>query len=56
MDSQQRRMDPAGAQAKWGAGAIGNAMQGLSVALSGDGNKALVGGDLDNGATGAAWM
>jgi hypothetical protein len=39
-----------------GAGAIGNAMQGLSVALSGDGNKALVGGDLDNGATGAAWV
>src|SRR5215471_13502452 len=42
-----------------GTGAIGNALQGLSVALSGDGNTAIV-GSADNlqppFATGAAWV
>jgi hypothetical protein len=44
-----------------GTGAIGPAAQGISVALSGDGNTAIVGGaDDDNGnvpgAVGAAWV
>jgi uncharacterized protein YdbL (DUF1318 family) len=38
-----------------GTGAVGNAAQGISVALSADGNAAIVGGDLDNGG-GAAWV
>jgi hypothetical protein len=39
-----------------GTGAIGNAEQGWSVALSADGNTAIVGGLADNGVTGAAWV
>jgi hypothetical protein len=39
-----------------GTGGIGTSLQGISVALSGDGNTALVGGDLDNNSTGAAWV
>ena len=39
-----------------GTGASGDAAQGLSVALSGDGNTALVGGDGDNSGVGAAWV
>src|SRR5262245_64726841 len=39
-----------------GAGAVGSAQQGTSVALSGDGNTAIVGGDLDNGGVGATWV
>ena len=39
-----------------GSGASGNANQGLSVALSADGNTAIVGGNLDNSAIGAAWV
>ena len=39
-----------------GAGAIGTAEQGSSVALSGDGNTAIVGGPFDNGGIGAAWI
>jgi hypothetical protein len=39
-----------------GTGAIGPARQGISVALSGDGNTALVGGPFDNNETGAAWV
>jgi hypothetical protein len=39
-----------------GTGAIGNASQGWSVALSGDGNTAIVGGYGDNNFTGAAWV
>ncbi len=39
-----------------GTGAIGNASQGHSVALSGDGNTAVVGGPQDNAYTGAAWV
>jgi hypothetical protein len=38
-----------------GAGAVGNAGQGYSVALSADGNTAIVGGPLDNSDAGAAW-
>jgi len=39
-----------------GTGAVGNAMQGASVALSGDGNTAIVGGYNDNHLSGAAWI
>jgi FG-GAP repeat len=39
-----------------GAGAIGNASQGYSVALSGDGHIAVIGGPGDNGSAGAAWI
>ena len=39
-----------------GSGAVGAAEQGFSVALSGDGNTAIVGGYVDNGVTGAAWV
>jgi hypothetical protein len=38
-----------------GSGASGPAQQGQSVALSGDGNTAIIGGPLD-GFTGAAWV
>jgi hypothetical protein len=39
-----------------GAGAVGNASQGSSVALSADGNTAIVGGPDDNAGAGAAWV
>jgi antibiotic biosynthesis monooxygenase (ABM) superfamily enzyme len=39
-----------------GTGAVGNAGQGVSVALSDDGNTALVGGFFDNSDAGAAWV
>jgi uncharacterized protein (TIGR03437 family) len=39
-----------------GTGAAGNAMQGSSVALSADGNTAIVGGPADNSSAGAAWV
>jgi hypothetical protein len=39
-----------------GTGAVGNAQQGFSVALSGDGNTAFVGGPADNSVAGAAWV
>lgn len=39
-----------------GSGSATNAEQGMSVALSGDGNTALVGGPNDNGYIGAAWV
>jgi antibiotic biosynthesis monooxygenase (ABM) superfamily enzyme len=39
-----------------GTGAAGMAQQGFSVAISGDGNTAIVGGVLDNDSTGAAWV
>jgi len=39
-----------------GTGAIGKARQGMSVALSADGNTAVVGGWSDNSKTGAAWV
>jgi hypothetical protein len=39
-----------------GNGAVGNAWQGTSVALSADGNTALVGGPSDNSTVGAVWV
>ena len=39
-----------------GSGAVGNAQQGSSVALSADGNTAIVGGNADNSFAGAAWV
>jgi hypothetical protein len=39
-----------------GAGAVGSAHQGFSVALSADGNTAILGGYTDNGSLGAAWV
>ena len=39
-----------------GSGAIGNARQGTSVAISADGNTAIVGARNDNGDAGAAWI
>jgi hypothetical protein len=40
-----------------GAGTVGTPIQqGFSVALSGDGNTAIVGGNLDSAQTGAAWV
>ena len=39
-----------------GTGAVGSAEQGFSVALSADGNTAIVGGIADNRITGAAWV
>src|SRR5262245_748280 len=38
-----------------GSGAVGGAQQGLSVALSDDGNTAVLGGPGDNGGIGATW-
>jgi hypothetical protein len=39
-----------------GPGVVGNAEQGQSVALSSDGNTAIVGGPDDNNSTGAVWV
>ena len=39
-----------------GSGAIGDAFEGLAVALSSDGNTALVGGYFDDNFVGAAWV
>jgi len=39
-----------------GSGAVGDAFEGLSVALSSDGNTAMVGGYYDNNLAGAAWV
>lgn len=39
-----------------GTGGVGGSNQGYSVALTGDANLALVGGYLDNGGIGAAWL
>ena len=39
-----------------GALAVGPAFQGISVALSADGNTAIVGGQNDNTSVGAAWV
>jgi hypothetical protein len=39
-----------------GTGAVGSARQGMSVALSADGNTAIVGGWSDNDRLGAAWV
>ncbi len=39
-----------------GTGAVGDALQGFSVAISGDGNTAIIGGPPDTGFAGAAWV
>ena len=39
-----------------GADAVGAAQQGVSVAISADGNTAIVGGEQDNSFIGAAWV
>jgi hypothetical protein len=39
-----------------GTGAVGDAAQGIAVALSADGNTAIVGGVGDNSNTGAVWV
>src|SRR3954464_16046251 len=39
-----------------GTGDAGGALQGFSVALSADGNTAIVGGFLDDSGVGAAWI
>jgi hypothetical protein len=39
-----------------GTGAIGSARQGASVAVSADGNTAIVGGIVDNSGAGSAWF
>ena len=39
-----------------GTGAAGTAQQGMTVALSADGNTAIVGGPTDNSNAGAAWI
>jgi hypothetical protein len=39
-----------------GIGSVGNAEQGYSVALSADGETAIVGGPFDNNGIGAAWV
>lgn len=39
-----------------GSGAVGQAQQGESVAISADGNTAIVGGPGDNGGAGAVWV
>lgn len=39
-----------------GTGSVGSALQGSSVALSSDGNTAIVGGSLDSSGSGAAWV
>jgi hypothetical protein len=39
-----------------GSDAIGRTLEGTSVALSGDGNTAIVGGPIDNTDIGAAWV
>jgi hypothetical protein len=45
-----------GSDAVDAGGAYPNVLQGVSVALSADGNTALVGGTRDNGFIGAAWV
>jgi len=49
-----RRVEPAGDTRRQGA--IGGSLQGASVALSGNGNTAIVGGPRDNNEAGAAWV
>ncbi|HXP48511.1 MAG TPA: IPT/TIG domain-containing protein, partial [Bacteroidia bacterium] len=39
-----------------GTGATGTALQGTSVSISADGNTAIIGGQGDNSAAGAAWV
>ena len=39
-----------------GTDTVGEATQGISVSVSGDGNTAILGGWADNNGTGAAWV
>jgi pimeloyl-ACP methyl ester carboxylesterase len=39
-----------------GSGAVGAAQEGTSVSLSSDGDTAIIGGPIDNGQAGAAWV
>ncbi|HXP88482.1 MAG TPA: hypothetical protein VN841_27380 [Bryobacteraceae bacterium] len=39
-----------------GTGTVGNSLQGFAVAVSADGSTAIVGGPIDNGFIGAAWV
>ncbi|HEY6192826.1 MAG TPA: T9SS type A sorting domain-containing protein [Bacteroidota bacterium] len=39
-----------------GSGGVGGGQQGVNIALSADGNTAIVGGYLDDGGKGAAWV
>ena len=39
-----------------GSDAVGSALQGCSVSISGDGNTAIIGGFADNSSAGAAWV
>ena len=39
-----------------GSGAVGSALQGWAVSLSGDGQTAIIGGRMDNDMVGAAWF
>ena len=50
-----RGLDQQGAKLT-GTGEIGDGQFGASVALSSDGNTALIGGDGDNSGAGAAWV
>src|SRR5438552_3328167 len=45
------RANATGARASWG-----NARQGSSASLAGDGNTAMVGGPIDSGEAGATWV
>jgi hypothetical protein len=47
---------PGGTKLPLGTGAVGAAEQGVRVALSADGNTAIVGGPFDNSDAGAAWV
>jgi hypothetical protein len=47
---------PGGIKLPLGTGAVGTAAEGSSVALSADGNTAIVGGPGDNSGDGAAWV
>jgi hypothetical protein len=47
---------PGGIKLPLGTGAVGAAQQGRSVALSADGNTAIVGGPQDNSGAGALWV
>src|ERR1700690_1882570 len=39
-----------------GTGAVGGAYQGYAVAISADGNTAIMGGENDGGSVGAVWV
>jgi hypothetical protein len=55
LHAQRQRLEPAGRQARRERRSYGSS-QGSSVALSADGNTALIGGPIDNGELGATWV